>query len=100
MPKTLLHHLLLPLPDYNPHLVDFKLSRLRGTPLGCKRIHSLLSFTGEMCAFEEDGETYDHPLRHMKEWKSKDGQKCEKIENLQGALANLNQAMVQVKRFL
>ncbi len=98
--KTLLHHLLSPLPDYNPHLVDFKLSRLRGTPLGCKRIHSLLGFTGEMCAFEEDGETYDHPLRHMKEWNSKDGQKCEKIENLQGALENLNQAVLQVKRFL
>jgi hypothetical protein len=36
------------LPDYNPHLVDFRLSRLRGTPLGCRRIHSLLSFTGEI----------------------------------------------------
>lgn len=35
--KSLLHHLLAATTDYNPHLVDFKLSRLRGTPLGCKR---------------------------------------------------------------
>lgn len=98
--KTLLHQLLASLPDYNPHLVDFKLSRLRGTPLGCKRIHSLLNFTGDMCAFEENGETYDHPLRHMKEWKNKDGPKCEKVENLQDALESLNHAMSQVKRFL
>ncbi len=98
--KTLLHHLLASLPDYNPHLVDFKLSRLRGTPLGCKRIHSLLNFTGDMCAFEENGETYDHPLRHIREWKNKDGPKCEKVENLQDALENLNRAVLQVKRFL
>ncbi len=98
--KTLLHHLMAPMTDYNPHLVDFKLSRLRGTPLGCKRIHSLLNFTGDMCVFEENGETYDHPLRHVKGWKHDAGPKCEKIENLQDALENLNQAMVQVKRFL
>jgi len=98
--KTLLHHLLTPLPDYNPHLVDFKLSRLRGTPLGCKRIHSLLNFTGDMCVFEENGETYDHPLHHIKEWKTKNGPKCEKVENLQDALENLNRAISQVKGFL
>ena len=98
--KTLLHQLLGPLPDYNPHLVDFKLSRLRGTPLGCKRIHSLLGFTGDMCALEESGEPYDHPLCHIKGWKNMGGSKCEKVENLQGALEDLNRAMLQVKRFL
>lgn len=98
--KTLLHHLLGPLPDYNPHLVDFKLSRLRGTPLGCKRIHSLLNFTGDICAFEENGEVYDHPLRHVKEWNGQGGSKSEKVENLQDALENLDHAMMQVKRFL
>ncbi len=98
--KTLLHHLMGPITDYNPHLVDFKLSRLRGTPLGCKRIHSLLNFTGDMCVFEENGDTYDHPLRHVKGWKNGGEPKCEKVENLQDALENLNHAMVQVKRFL
>ena len=98
--KTLLHHLLASIPDYNPHLVDFKLSRLRGTPLGCKRIHSLLNFTGDMCAFEENGETYEHPLRHVSGWKSNGSSKCEKAGNLQDALESLNLAMLQVKRFL
>jgi len=98
--KTLMHHLLAPLPDYNPHLVDFKLSRLRGTPLGCKRIHSLTGFSGDMCVFEEGDETYAHPLRHLKEWKGESLPKSEKAENLQDALENLNSAILQVKRFM
>jgi hypothetical protein len=97
--KSLLHHLLMPAADYNPHLVDFKLSRLRGTPLGCKRIHSLLGFTGDMCRFDV-GDEYAHPLLHLGEWKSDGQAKVEKIVNLQSALDSLKVAMSQVQRFL
>ena len=98
--KTLLHHLLAQDSEYNPHLVDFKISRLRGKPLGCRRIHSLLNFSGDMCAFEVDGEGYDHPLRHVPGWKPDSSSKAEKAQNLQDALDNLNIAMLQVKRFM
>lgn len=98
--KTLLHHLVAPDPEYNPHLVDFRLSRLRGKPLGCRRIHSLLNFTGDMCVFLDDGEDYDHPLRHLPDWKPATVPKAEKALNLQDALENLNVAMRQVKRFM
>lgn len=97
--KSLLHHLLMSLSDYNPHLVDFKLSRLRGTPLGCRRIHSLLGFTGDMCRFDL-GEEYAHPLLHLREWKGADHPKAEKIENLQSAIENLKAALAQVQRFI
>lgn len=97
--KSLLHHLLMSIPEYNPHLVDFKLSRLRGTPLGCKRIHSLLGFTGDMCRFEVE-EEYAHPLLHIAEWKDQGQAKSEKIENLQSALDNLKLAVTQVQRFM
>lgn len=97
--KSLLHFLTSALPEYNPHLVDFRLSRLRGTPLGCRRIHSLLGFTGDMCVFDNAGE-YIHPLLHLKSWKKKDLEKAEKVEDLQGALDNLKVAVLQVERFL
>jgi hypothetical protein len=97
--KSLLHHLLMSGPDYNPHLVDFKLSRLRGTPLGCRRIHSLLGFTGDMCGFDVQDE-YAHPLLHLGEWKGAGQVKAEKVENLQSALENLKLAVVQVQRFI
>lgn len=97
--KTLLHYLMACLPDYNPHLVDFKLSRLRGTPLGCKRIHSLLNFNGDICPFEEKSE-YAHPLLHIEAWNQGESGKSEKVENLTAALDNLKLAMSQVRRFL
>jgi len=97
--KSLLHHLFMSLSDYNPHLVDFKLSRLRGTPLGCRRIHSLLGFAGDMCRFDVQDE-YAHPLLHLKEWKGAGQAKAEKIENLQSALENLKLAVTQVQRFI
>jgi len=97
--KSLLHRLMVALPDYNPHMVDYKLSRLRGTPLGCKRIHSLLSFTGDMCSLE-GGEVYAHPLLHLHAWKKADLLKAEKVENLQSALENLKSAVSQVQRFI
>ena len=95
--RTLMHYLSANFPEYNPHEVDYALSRLRGTPLGCKRIHHLLSFTGDFCRFENTGE-YEHPLRHFPEWKP--GPVSEKTEDLNQALENLETAMIQVRRLL
>ena len=97
--KSLLHHLMAFLPDYNPHLVDFRLSSLRGTRLGCRRIHSLLSFTGDICPFDSKAQ-YAHPLLHLGQWKEGLPKKAEKVENLSSALENLKLAVAQVERFL
>lgn len=98
--KALLHHLFQNLPEYNPHLIDYKLSKVRGTPLGCKRIHGLLNMTLDLCPFE-NVPSYPHPLLHLPDWQEgRDGTKAERIENLQSALDNLSTAMDQVKRFL
>lgn len=98
--KTLIHHLFQDLPEYNPHLTDYKLSRVRGTPLGCKRIHGLLNMTLDMCLFE-DVPSYPHPLLHLPDWQEgRDRTKAERIVNLQASLDNLKSAMEQVKRFL
>lgn len=97
--KTLLHYLFQPLPEYNPHMVDFKISRVRGTPLGCRRIHSLLGFAGDLCEFDSDCD-YPHPLLHLPEWKPDSAKKSEKVENLAGALENLQAAIEQTRRFL
>jgi hypothetical protein len=87
------------LPDYNPHLVDFKLSRLRGMPIGCRRIHSLLKYTGDFCRFDRAAD-YPHPLLHLEAWGNDAGPKAEKVENLAAAIQNLQLAMAQVQRFL
>lgn len=97
--KTLVHHLMALLHEYNPHLVDFKLSRLRGSPLGCKRIHSILGFTGDLCIFREKGD-YEHPLLHLEEAKDGLPVKSERAENLASAIDNLKSAIIQVQRFL
>jgi len=86
-------------PEYNPHLTDFKLSRVRGTPLGCARIHSLLGFSGDMCRFNTPG-AYAHPLLHLGENKFQMEAKSEKIENLQGALENLKLSILVVQSFI
>ncbi len=96
--KEYLHYLMAFLPDYNPHLVDFKLSRVRGTPMGCKRIHSLLNYDGSFCQFKGSMD-YIHPLLHLN-WKGDSLPKSEKIENLSNALNNLKLAIDQVERFL
>ena len=94
--KTLVHSLMRGQPEYNPHLVDFKLSRLRGSPLGCRRIHSLLDYVGDFCLLA-GGRDYQHPLLHIDSgWK----QKAEKIDSLQAALDNLDEALGRVKQFL
>ena len=97
--KTLLHHIFGSLPEYNPHLVDYKLSRVRGKPMGCKRIHSLLNYVGDFCPFE-GGYDYIHPLLHLEHWKNEDCSRSEKIEDLQSALENLKAALIQVEAFL
>jgi hypothetical protein len=98
--KTLLHRLLREQSEYNPHMVDYKISRLRGTPLGCRRIHSLLSYAGDYCRFECKAD-YAHPLLHLGQGAgAADCAKAEKVENLAGAIDNLRAAILQVERFL
>jgi hypothetical protein len=97
--KKLLHRLLSGQSDYNLHLVDYKLGRVRGKPLGCKRIHSLLGFEGEPCPFDP-GIDYPHPLLHTPRWKEEEAGKSEKVENLSSALENLKNAISMLERFM
>lgn len=97
--KTLMHYLAAFSPDYNPHMVDYRLSRLRGSPLGCRRIHSLMGFQGDLCDFRKKGE-YAHPLLHLDEWQETGAVKAEKVENLSDAIESLKRAIVRVERFL
>ncbi|MDX9833923.1 MAG: CRISPR-associated primase-polymerase type A1, partial [Desulfobulbus sp.] len=96
--RLLLHALLARQPEYNRPLLDFRISRIRGTVLGCRRIHQLLDHSGELpCVFAGSG--YPHPLRHL------DGQKDvaapqEKVQSLKDALLVLKTAIVLVERFL
>jgi hypothetical protein len=97
--KRLLHYLLSNLPDYNPHLVDYRLSRLRGTPLGCRKIHDLTAYTGPMCRFECKSK-YAHPLLHLDGWREAETPPSEKVTDLSSALTQLQTAIIQVERFL
>lgn len=96
--KTLIHYLMTFTPDYNPHLTDYKISRLRGKPLGCKRIHALMNYTGEVCQFDTPSE-YAHPLLHLG-WKPDHLPLSEKADNLMAALQQLKTAIIQVERFM
>jgi hypothetical protein len=96
--KAYLHDLMACQPDYNTHLVDYKLSRVRSTPLGCKRIHSLLNYMGDFCRFDKKA-AYLHPLLHL-DWTGEPPVKCERLENLAGAINNLKLAIDQVERFI
>ena len=95
----MLHYLLGGLPDYNRHQVDYRLSRLRGTPLGCRRIHELLSFAGPICRFEHQA-AYSHPLLHIDGWREPSVPPSEKVVDLTSALDHLQSAITQVRRFL
>jgi hypothetical protein len=97
--RMLVHALFRDQPEYNSHLVDFKLSRLRGSPLGCKRIHALLECSLDFCRFEE-AVPYAHPLLFCKKWLPADMTRSEKIENLQDALSLLQQSLDTVRHFL
>lgn len=98
--RTLLHRLMRHLTDYNIHLTDYKAGRVRGKPLGCRRIHSLLEYGGDHCRFEGKFADYPHPLLHIEGWKAEAGAKAEKVENLSAALENLKSAILLVERFL
>jgi len=102
--RQILHFLLSKTPDYNRALLDYEISRLRGTPLGCRRIHGLMEKGegGLDCSFELKKGEYPHPLLHLSGWPQKDEYfgKAEKIENLKDALENLRAAMEVVERFI
>ena len=97
--KRQLHYLLSHLQDFNPHMVDYRISRLRGTPLGCRKIHSLTGYTGSACRFQRKAD-YPHPLLHLDDWQEPVLPASEKVENLSSALNRLQNAIVQVERFL
>jgi len=98
--RTLLHHLFQELPEYNPHLVDYRISRLRGTPLGCKRIHSLLNLVVDQCPFPAWA-AYEHPLLHWPDWSANPTEAgAERVINPRDALARLQDAIGMVERFL
>jgi len=98
--RVLLHHVLQALPEYNPHYVDYQVSRLRGAPLGCRKIHRLLGLDLMWCTFNRDIR-YAHPLLHWPEWREPQGAaKAERVENLRDALDELKEALRMVERFL
>lgn len=97
--KTLIHYLCGFSSDYNPHAVDYRLSRIRGMPLGCRRIHSLLNFEGDYCRFDTD-EKYIHPILHVEPSFREQNTICEQTNNLAEALEQLTTAIGQVRRFL
>ncbi|HHO48855.1 MAG TPA: DNA primase [Desulfobacteraceae bacterium] len=96
----LLHHLFARLPEYNRPLLDYRISRTRGTILGCKRIHSLLEQGSAVlpCEFRDKG--YPHPLRHLEGFSDDPVPKSEKVENLRDALISLKTAIEQIDRFI
>lgn len=98
--RLLLHHLFSRLPEYNRPLLDYKISRVRGSVLGCKRIHSLLDGrTGELpCVFENG--SYPHPLLHVPSFDDGNEQVSERVTDLQDALLSLKTAIEQIQRFL
>lgn len=98
--KVLLHHVFQFLPEYNPHYVDYQLSRLRGSPVGCRKIHRLMGMDLTLCDFGPDIR-YPHPLLHWPDWKEPEGApKAERVENLRDALDALKDAVRLVERFL
>jgi len=98
--RLLLHHLFAELPEYNRPLLDYRISRVRGSVLGCKRIHSLLedSVADLPCRFDHPG--YPHPLLHIEGFDQEEVPRAEKVENLKDALLQLQAAVKQVERFL
>lgn len=100
--RLLTHSLLRNMSDYNPHLIDYKLSRVRGTPLGCKSIHRLLDMVHGLCRFGKMA-SYSHPLLHLPEWKEGEmdtAPVAERVRNLQEAIEMLKTAILAVERFL
>lgn len=101
--RKLLHHVFEQLPEYNRPLLDYKIARIRGTPLGCKRIHSLLGDADPTlpCRFETPDAGYWTPLLHLEGGKESSSiPKSERVESLEDALEMLDVSIRQVRRFL
>ncbi|OCC14960.1 putative helicase [Dissulfuribacter thermophilus] len=101
--RLCLHTILSKSSGYNRHLLDFEVSRLRWTPLGCKRIHSLygLGEGGLDCTFSLKNGQYAHPLLHISDWDQMNkGPKSERIEDLRDAIVNLKTAIEVLERYL
>lgn len=97
--RQLLHFLLAKHPEYNPHQLDYRLSRLRGTPLGCRRIHNLTGYQGPFCRFRHK-DKYAHPLLHLVGWQPPVEPVAEKRINLKTAIEDLRTAIFEVERLL
>ena len=99
--NTLVHAILCRAADYNSHLVDYKLSRLRGKPLGCKKIHQLLNSSRDFCEFESP-DSYIHPLLHCPEHLAREDASLEgeRVETLKQALNGLQKSIDTVQVFL
>ncbi len=98
--RIILHELLSHTDGFNPTVIDYKLSLIKGSPLGCKRIHSLLNLQIDFCTFETQG-PYSHPLLHCYEYCPKEYfQASERIEGLQRALEQLLIGIKAVMHYL
>lgn len=97
--RLLVHDLCQNLPEYNQHLVDYKLSRLGGSPMGCKKIHQLLQLSIDYCSFE-GSYAYAHPLLHCPEYMPAEQEGQKTVESLQDALEQLRLSLDMVSRFL
>ncbi len=97
--NILLEALLRNTPGHNTHLLQYKLSKVRGTPLGCKKIHTLLGLGLDYCQFE-NVHSYAHPLLHCPQDAVRDAPFSEKVETLQDALDQLRASIDLVCRHL
>jgi hypothetical protein len=97
--RRIVHKLFQRLPDYNHHIVDMYLTKLKGTPLGCRKIHNITGYTGDYCYFEKNG-SYLTPLLHLGYSPDHFKGRSEKKESLQQALENLKTAVSIVERYM
>ncbi|HFC46793.1 MAG TPA: hypothetical protein ENJ63_02805 [Dissulfuribacter thermophilus] len=101
--RDILHRILGKCPDYDMHILNYELSRLRGTPLGCKRIHGLAGegSGGIDCTFQLKKGEYAHPLLHIVGWEQEqDRPKAERIQCLKDAIVNLKTAIEILERYI
>ena len=94
-----LHYLLRHTPSYSAPLVDYKTQRVRGTVMGCRRIHRLLDAGDLECAFPP-GLSYPHPLVFVQDSDPAARPASEEVLNLRDALFRLKEAITVVERFL
>ncbi len=97
--KNMLHKIFQKTPGYNHNLVNLYITRLKGLPLGCKRIHNLTGYTGNFCFFEKTGK-YDTPLLHLGIPPEKFSGRSQKQESFQQALENLKAAITIIEGYM